>query len=154
MQARDPFAIVAVRDVTRRAAATIGSRGDRGRAVPAGRGLLLTALAILSSLVFGAALAGAELPLVSIEAASNVEYTTATVEGEVNPTDHGTSFHFEYATQAQFEASEWGEAAAAGFGYVETGAEPAKPTQALSGLAPGTTYHLRLVAENTEGEHV
>jgi len=152
VKARDVLAAVFARS-----GGGLGSRRAPDAGLPASRlgrrGLLMVAAAaLLALLVLGVALAGAAAPVVSIEPAGNVQFTTAHVEGEVDPEDHGTSFHFEYATQAQFEASEWGEASAAGFSGVGAGEEPVKAIEDLSGLAPGTTYHLRLVAENEEGE--
>lgn len=158
MQARDVFAVFGSRGAGR-PSKDVGTPVDPahrrgiGALAPARsrRPALLAALAVLASLVLGVSFAGAELPVVSVES-EQVEYTTATIKGTVDPKDHGTSFHFEYATQAQFEASEWGEASSAGFGFVETGEPPAQPSEALAGLAPDTIYHLRLVAENVEGE--
>lgn len=115
--------------------------------------LALTALAALAALVLGVTLASAAAPVLSVEDASSVRYTTAHVEGEVNPGDHEASYHFEYATQAQFEATEWAEASAAGFGSVGANEPPAEPSEEVGGLSPNTTYHLRLLAENSEGEH-
>jgi hypothetical protein len=90
--------------------------------------------------------------VVSIEPASNVRYTTAHLQGEVDPEDHETFYHFEYVTQAQFEASEWAEASFAGFGSLPEGIGATPVQEDLSGLHPGATYHLRLVAENTEAQ--
>ncbi len=123
-------------------------------AVASRRILAGAAVALVLVFAFGVTLASAAAPVVTIEAASNVAYTSAKLKGEVNPEDHETSYHFEYATQAQFEASEWGEASFAGFGSLPEGAGATPVEEEVFGLAPGTTYHLRLVAENTEGERV
>jgi hypothetical protein len=86
----------------------------------------------------------------------------ATLQGEVNPEGKATSFHFEYLTQAQFEAG----------GGFETGGIPNPALQKsdetplggdpdfelreaaieVKGLTPETKYHCRLVAKNAEGE--
>jgi len=112
--------------------------------------------------VFMAALAVCAPPalaaasVASIEPASKVGVTSAEATGTVNGEDHDTSFHFEWVTQAQFEAE--GFAAAepngqvGGFSTAFAGAGPVPAEAQLFSLAPGTTYHLRLVAENSEGE--
>jgi hypothetical protein len=100
--------------------------------------------------------AAAAAPVVTIEPASNVKYSSAHVKGEVNPKDHETFYHFEYVTQAQFEAEGFAAAATygqfAGFGSFPEGIGSTPIQEDLFGLHPGTVYHLRLVAENTEGE--
>ena len=111
----------------------------------------VAALALLS-VVLGVTVAAASAPTVTIENASEVSFASARASGEVDPADHETSYHFEYATQAQFEASEWAEAGQAGFGSLPEGAGPTPVTEVIGGLAPGTVYHLRIVASNSEGE--
>jgi|GEM_PF-1114666 hypothetical protein len=131
-------------------------RGVSRRSAPSLRRLSLAPLlALAATLLLGAASASAAAPVVTIEPASSVHFTTAHVEGEVDPADHETSFHFEYVTQAQFESE--GEFAAAGpngqvagFGSAPEGAGPTPAEATLENLAPNTTYHLRLVAENGE----
>lgn len=107
----------------------------------------LTALvAVLAmALIFGVAFAAATAPVVSVENASNVEYTTADVEGTVNPEGQGTSWRFQYATEADFSNAQEGPS-----GFTET-SEPVSGQ--LTGLKPNTTYHLRLVAENGDGQN-
>jgi hypothetical protein len=101
-----------------------------------------------------AALAAA--PVVTIEPANGITYHSAHVEGEVNPADHETFYHFEYVSQVQFEAEGFAAAGQnnqfAGFGSVQEGAGSLPVEADLFGLRPGTTYHVRLLAENTEGE--
>ncbi len=116
------------------------------------RGLpLATAAAVLAVLILGVQIAAGAAPTVTIEAASAVGYTTATAKGRVDPSTHETSYHFEVATQAQFESSGWAEASAQGFGSLAAGAGPTLVEASLEALAPATTYHLRLLAENEEG---
>lgn len=114
----------------------------------------LCALGLAALFGGGAASALATAPAVTIEPASEVAYSSAKATGEVDPADHETNYHFEYAIQAQFEASKWAEAAQAGFGSLSEGAGPIPVEAELTGLAPGTVYHLRLFASNSEGEEV
>ncbi|HET7443044.1 MAG TPA: hypothetical protein VFJ57_00140 [Solirubrobacterales bacterium] len=130
-----------------KAASAASTKRSMGR--PSPKLLLALGAALLVALVLGVSAASAVAPTVTIENALNVEYTTATAKGEVNPEGKETSYHVEYATQAQFEASEWGEASQAGAGEGLTVATPVEAP--LEGLAPGTVYHLRLVASNEDG---
>lgn len=122
-----------------------------------GRGLrrgILTALALALAVlgVDTVAPAVAAAPVVTANPAGNVAYTTALASGEINPEDHETSYHFEYATQAQYESCEWCEASRAGYGSLAEGAGATPVEAQLEGLRPGTVYHLRLVAANESGE--
>jgi hypothetical protein len=115
---------------------------------------VVTAFALTFAL--GAAAASAATPVVTIRPAAEVGFTTALAEGEVNPENHETSYHFEYTTQAQYEAegNSFANAAQTGFGSLAEGAG-ATPVQAtLENLAASTTYHLRLVAENEDSAGV
>jgi hypothetical protein len=111
----------------------------------------VAALTLLCCLALSTALASALAPAVTVENAANVGYTTAAAKGTVDPADRETSYHFEYATQAQFEATGWAEAAQVGHNSLPEGAGATPVSEALSGLAPGATYHLRLVASNEDG---
>jgi hypothetical protein len=101
----------------------------------------------------------------AIDDASEVKFNSAEFTGKVQRpagTDPGldTNCHFEYVTQAQFEAEEF--AAAAPNGQI-AGCEQNPITadkvdvsgeievSAKAGLFPETTYHFRLVAENEGG---
>jgi hypothetical protein len=110
------------------------------------------AAALALALALGATSASAA-PAVSVEGASEVTYTTALAKGEVSPEGKDTSYRFEYASQAQYEAegNSFANAAQAGHGFLGA-AEPSTPAQVtLEGLSPNTTYHLRLVAQNEDG---
>ena len=118
-----------------------GGRGGRGRAPKLA---LVFGFALLSSLVLGVTLASAVVPTVSVEEASSVGFTDAHVEGMIDPQGLATGYRFEYATQEDFS-----DAAVGAEGTVEGAAQPVEGD--LTGLAPNTTYHLRLVAENGDG---
>jgi hypothetical protein len=107
--------------------------------------------------------------VVSTDNASEVFYTTAEAKGKVKrPGGPGgadvaldTSCQFEYVTDAQFQANVTNIGPEAGFegatpigceqGPFTVPGEEATVSAKLSGLAPGTTYHLRLSATNTGG---
>jgi DNA-binding beta-propeller fold protein YncE len=75
--------------------------------------------------------------------ASNITLTTATVAGTIEAVGLPTSFVLEFGTGAEYGTSIPGEA---GFS-----AEPLQVTVPLQYLAPGTTYHYRFVAVNSDG---
>jgi hypothetical protein len=71
--------------------------------------------------------------------------TTAYLNGRVNPRNSATSYHFEYGTQGPCDANP----------CTATPGQPAGSgdltelaTEKLTGLAPGTAYHYRVVADN------
>lgn len=116
--------------------------------------MALAAATALVTLAAGVSLASGAAPVLTIEEASSVTATTAKAKGSVDPADHATTYRFQYATEAQFEASEWGEAASAGEDTLAEGAGTNSVEATLENLQPGTTYHIRLFAENSEGETV
>jgi hypothetical protein len=75
--------------------------------------------------------------------ASNITLTTATVAGTIEAEGLPTSFVLEFGTDTEYGTSIPGEAGA--------GAEPLQITVPLQYLAPGTTYHYRFVAVNSDG---
>ncbi len=83
-----------------------------------------------------------EPPEVTSEAASSVKATQATLNGSVNPRGHATSYYFEYGPTAAYGLQIPVSAESAGSG---TSSVPVEQTP--TGLAEGTTYHYRLVAE-------
>jgi hypothetical protein len=83
-------------------------------------------------------------PAVVTGGTSNLTPSSATLGGIVNPNGGATSYQFQYGTSAAYGAS-LPEASAG------AGAEPQGVAAGLSGLAPGTTYHYRLVATNAAG---
>jgi hypothetical protein len=115
-------------------------------------GTVFAAVAVaVFSLALSASLAGAAAPVVTIESV-DPGYTSAEVKGEVNSEDHETSYHFEYVDQTQYEANQWTSPQSFGFGSVAEGAGPTPVSAELTNLQAHSVYHLRLVAENTEGE--
>jgi hypothetical protein len=93
-------------------------------------------------------------PTATGEFTSNVESTRATLNAEVDPRGAATTYHFEYLTEAQFEAD--GDTFAAGAEKTpeseSIGADGIEHhvTAALTGLEPGRTYHYRVVATSSQ----
>lgn len=89
-----------------------------------------------------------------VESATFEEATETDVElhGRVNPCNLPTSYRFEYTTASRFETEGFAGAAVVGAGNLPAGAAGAAVSTAITGLAPGTAYRFRLVAENDEGK--
>lgn len=103
------------------------------------------AVVIASALLCApATAAAAEKPVVTTGAATSVEPTTATLNGFVTPKGADTTYYFQYGTSSLYGAVTPAATVTAGSGRV-------KVTAAVGGLAPVTTYHYRLVAQNSVG---
>jgi hypothetical protein len=101
-----------------------------------GAGLLLSAVAVAAS--------DASAPTAITGPVTALGTTTATVTGTVNPGGLTTSRHFEYGTTTSYGST----TASVGIG---SGTANVAVSAALTGLAPGTTYHYRVVATNSTG---
>jgi hypothetical protein len=78
------------------------------------------------------------------QAASGVTVSSATLHGTVNPTNLATTYHFEYGTTTAYGHSSPSQSAGSDFG------DHAEFFN-VTGLAPNTTYHFRIVAANAVG---
>ena len=87
-----------------------------------------------------AAQAAASAPGVTTGGAANVAQQTARLTGAVDPNADTTTFQFQYGTTSAY-GSVTPEQTAAGDGKRTVTAD-------ISGLAPATTYHYRLIARN------
>ena len=81
-------------------------------------------------------------PIVSTTAASSVTANTAVMNGTVNPNGASTSAYFQYGTTTSYGNATQAQPAITTTTNVQT---------TLTGLAPDTTYHYRLVASNSGG---
>jgi len=82
-------------------------------------------------------------PTVITGEASNITLTTATVAGTINPEGLETSYELDLGIDTKYGTSLYGEAG--------SGSTPIQITLGLQGLAPGSTYHYRAVAINSDG---
>ena len=83
-------------------------------------------------------------PGVTATSASGVTNTDVQVSAGITPNSQATSSYFEYGPTTAYGSST--SPASVGSGAVAT-----KRTDAIGGLAPGTTYHVRAVATNATG---
>jgi hypothetical protein len=98
---------------------------------------------VLLSAVAGAATA-ASAPTAITGPVSAVGPTSATVTGTVNPNGQATSWYFEYGTSTSYGSK-------TATGNAGSGTSNVSVSAPLAGLAPGTTYHYRLVATSSAG---
>lgn len=99
-------------------------------------------------------------PRVDSSSASNISSTFADLHAQVDPLGADTAYYFQYVPDANYHAAaenpyEAGEtipvpAEDIGAGG-PTGGAAVSVSRQLGGLAPGTTYHFRVVAENHAG---
>jgi hypothetical protein len=99
------------------------------------------------ALLAPAAASAASKPGVRTGGVSNVTFNSATLNGRVDPNKADTTYFFRYGTTRVFTTDT--APAAAG-----SGADPARVSTAVAGLAPLTQYHYRLVAQNRLGTTV
>jgi hypothetical protein len=81
------------------------------------------------------------------ERASNVEFSEATLNGEVQPVGVEAHYYFEYGTTEAYGSRTAEASAGSGDAFVEASA-------ALTGLTPGAVYHFRIVAFSARGTTV
>ncbi len=108
------------------------------------RGMVATLAAAVLSLATVATAATLAAPTAITGPVSAVGGTTATLNGTVNPAGLATDWWFEYGTTTSYGSKTATTAAGSGTANVSV-------SRALTGLAPSTTYHYRLVAKSSGG---
>ncbi len=88
----------------------------------------------------------AAAPTATIEPASTVSAFEATLTAAINPRGDATTYQFEYGKTTTYGTKAPATAKAIGSGY-----SAVIVTEAVGGLAQGTTYHYRVVAQNSVG---
>jgi hypothetical protein len=90
-------------------------------------------------------------PVISADRTISVTANEAKLGARVNPEGFATTYHFEYTTQAAFEAS--GFEGAPRTPEIPAGSDRSEHAVAadISGLSPDTTYRWRIVAANSSG---
>jgi hypothetical protein len=83
-------------------------------------------------------------PTVTTGAASAVLWSTATLNGTVNPNGYATTYQFQYGTSTSYGMTTTSTSAGSGTSAVAAVAD-------LTGLSPDTTYDFQLVATNLNG---
>jgi hypothetical protein len=104
----------------------------------------ILAVGVTAAIAVAGQAAAASKPTVTTGGASRITQTSATLTGKVNPNGARTTYFFQYGTSNLYGATTGPTDAGSG-----TNAKPA--TADLTGLAPFTKYHYRLVAENSQG---
>ncbi len=99
--------------------------------------------------ISGAAVAGAPGitgPGTNGSYAQTVTTESAQLQGGVYPNGEDTTYWWQYGT-----TTDYGQEAQASNNDIGSGTDPVQVSDTLSGLSPGTTYHYRLVAQNSLG---
>ena len=82
---------------------------------------------------------------------TGVTESEAELQAEIEPCNLETTYGFEYTTRASFEEEGFADAQVAGEGQIPAGLAPVSVAAVAEGLAPGTAYRFRVIAENEEG---
>ena len=82
-------------------------------------------------------------PVVTTNAATNVESRSATLKGTVNPRGLNTTVRFQYGRTTSYGSTTANQ--------TKTGNTTQNVAANISGLTAGTTYHFRIVATNSDG---
>jgi hypothetical protein len=106
------------------------------------RATMVTGLAL--ALLVPAGASAATKPGVHTGGAASITPTTATLNGSVDPNNAATNYFVQYGTTSLYGVNT--PATAAG-----SGGKPKAVSVPISGLAPATRYHYRLVAQNKHG---
>lgn len=123
---------------------------------------LVPALACLAGMTLASTTSAAP-PAALAEAATEVTSATARAHGKVNPGAEEAFFRFEFIADTRYDRNQregddpFAGATADGFGRLAAGAGETAVAPLLGefgGLEAGVEYHLRLVAENEDGEAV
>lgn len=85
-------------------------------------------------------------PIATTDAATDVSADEATLNATINPKGGETTYQFEYGPTTSYGSKAPATPQSAGSGYSAT-----PVTAAISGLAENSTYHVRVVATNSEG---
>jgi hypothetical protein len=125
---------------------SIDRKGNMHRRRIHGGTALATVLIAAGLLVPAGATAAPARPDVTTGPAANVGQNTATLTGGVTPNELETTYFFEYGTTATYGSRAPDPPASAGKGNRRVAV-----TADIGGLAPATTYHYRLVAQNSRG---
>jgi hypothetical protein len=104
---------------------------------------VLAATMALAATTAASAAAGSA-PTVSTGASTHVTYSSAVVDGTVNPHGEQTTYVFQYGTTRGYGLQ-------TPLAPVGAGTSGVRVSQTLSGLAPLTTYHYRILASNGSG---
>jgi hypothetical protein len=109
-------------------------------------GVVVLAGALVLSSGVASAGAGTLAPVATTAQASSVTPAAATVTGSVNPKGTATNWYFQYgpSTNAAYGNQTASRSAGAGTGTHAVAAS-------LTGLAPSTSYHFRIVASSSAG---
>ena len=93
------------------------------------------------------AIAGAASPAVTTGGASSVKKTSATLNAKVNPGGQRTVYYFQYGPTTAYGAQTATKSAGSGTSTVSV-------KTGISKLTPGTVYHFRVIASNSQGSSV
>jgi hypothetical protein len=93
-------------------------------------------------------------PTITSTALSDVTAESATLRARINPHGSATTYHFEYGLEDCALTLSACTSVPLGGAGIGAGHNPVAVSQLITGLEAGTTYHYRVVAENSLGDPV
>jgi len=124
----------------------IGINGDSGTVYVSDTRVDLSQVKIFGEEVFKP-----ERPTIVTVAATRVTADSATLQARINPNTLATTYRFEYGTSDCSAIPNPCTAAPISGAAIGSGHDPMIVSQSIAGLQPNTTYHYRVVAENSLG---
>ena len=104
----------------------------------------LAAIAAIGLVMVAPAAASAAAPTATTLGAAQITITSATLTGNVNPNGVATTYYFQYGTTTAYGARTPSTGVGKGTATVAAAAQ-------VTGLAPNTRYHYRVIAHNADG---
>jgi hypothetical protein len=111
------------------------------------RALVVVAAAVIASLPVALAHGATSAPTVTTSPASSIGNSGATLNGSVNPNGQQTSYAFQWGPTSDYGHETTVTSAG-------SGTTASSVTATLSSMAPGTTYHFRIIAMSKSGTSV
>ncbi|MGN6276244.1 MAG: fibronectin type III domain-containing protein [Solirubrobacterales bacterium] len=130
-----------------------GEHSPNGALDPKGRYLFVPAFPTGPGHSFAYGPPAACPPTVESIAVTSVTESEAQLHATIEPCSLATTYRFEYTTQQRYEeeGNSFAGAQVAGASELSAGGTPVGVVANLTGLAPGTAYRFRVVAENEKG---
>jgi DNA-binding beta-propeller fold protein YncE len=85
-------------------------------------------------------------PRITDQPTKPIGHTSATINAQINPDQFDTTYHFEYG-----ETTAYGTSVPVPDSDIGSGSAPVSVSAGLTGLKLATTYHFRVVAQNSAG---
>jgi virginiamycin B lyase len=114
------------------------------------RSFVIMVVIVLSSSALATASASAAAPAIPLITFSHLTTSSINLEAEIKPEGKGTNYHFEYGPTDCSANPNPCTSTPIPEGKIKAGEPSARVSAEVKGLTPGTTYHFRVVAKNSD----